>query len=95
MLWSKDLVPTASRIYAHAQERFFDPNQNAVIGSDTQVWQYNFLFSPTEELVQKEGTIYWLDVQVMPQPPLRRPEFLPLAKPPLESADPSRFVPGR
>jgi hypothetical protein len=66
-LWSMNLLPTASRIYAQSSERFFDPNVNQIIGFDTQVWQYNFLLSPTEAFSQKEGTTYWLDVQVMPQ----------------------------
>jgi len=62
-LWSMNLTPTTSRIFAEASERFFDPNQNEVIGFDTQVWQYNFHIPEAEAFFQKEGTIYWLDVQ--------------------------------
>lgn len=61
-LWSMNLAPTKSRIYAEASERFYDPNFNEIIGFDTQVWQYNFLIPETEAFYQREGTIYWLDV---------------------------------
>jgi hypothetical protein len=51
------------------QELFFDPNAGTIVGSDTQVWQYNFTNFP-DPFVQ-EGTptaprIYWLDVQAQP-----------------------------
>jgi hypothetical protein len=61
-LWSLNLAPTKSRIYAEASERFYDPNLHEFIGFDTQVWQYNFLIPATEAFFQREGTIYWLDV---------------------------------
>jgi len=43
-------------------EVFYDPNQNEIIGSDTQVIQYNFFFDPADAFQQEAGTIYWLDV---------------------------------
>jgi len=48
-------------------ERFYDPNQGAVVGFDTQVWQYNFYIDEPLAFVQ-QGTsanpvVYWLDVQ--------------------------------
>jgi hypothetical protein len=47
-------------------ERFYDPNQNQIIGFDNQIWQYNFEDLPNPFV--QEGTtanpkIYWLDVQ--------------------------------
>ncbi len=54
------------------QEGFYDPFVPAVIGTDTQVYQYNFFLDrilPLEELPkQEEGQIYWLDVSADPFP---------------------------
>ena len=61
------------------EEKFYDPNTKEIIGSDTQVWQYNFLLTDNAAdplFHQEEGKIYWLDVQADPiddnttQPPL-------------------------
>lgn len=67
--WEATFTPTqyAGRRYATASERFYDPNQDQIIGTDTEVWQYNFLI-PAATAFQQEGTdtaprIYWLDVQ--------------------------------
>lgn len=64
LLWSKDFLPGAyvGRPYATAPEQFYDPNLNQIIGTDTQVWQYNFFINPSEAFVQQQGTIYWLAV---------------------------------
>jgi hypothetical protein len=71
LLWQKVFEPAEYlvRPWATAQEQFFEPNTNAIIGADTQVWQYNFLIPPTAAFVQK-GTptnpfVYWLDVQAI------------------------------
>jgi hypothetical protein len=71
VLWSQDFTPTqyVARLYATAQEQFYDPNQNLIIGTDTQVWQYNFSIPTTAAFVQT-GTaavpmVYWLDVQAV------------------------------
>lgn len=61
-LWSAYVKPTATRIYATAQEQFFDPNLNAIVGTDTQVWQYNFLLPAATSFHQTAGNIYWLGV---------------------------------
>jgi hypothetical protein len=50
-------------------EHFFDPNLNAVIGHDSQVWQYNFM-NIAAPFVQQQGAIYWLDVQAVDPDPL-------------------------
>ena len=55
------------------QEQFYDPNRDThnaegfdgVIGTDTEVWQYNFKNLGPNPFVQTEGTIYWLDVQAL------------------------------
>ena len=41
-LWSTYVAPTASRVYATANEGFYDPNANQIVGTDTQVWQFNY-----------------------------------------------------
>jgi len=56
------------REWGLASEAFFDPNQNEIIGSDTQVIQYNFFFDPTEAFRQEQGAIYWLDVSATVSP---------------------------
>jgi hypothetical protein len=63
VLWQMNLAPTQQRIYASAQEHFYDPNTGAILGPDTQVWQYNFFIPPAAAFLQTNGTIYWLDVQ--------------------------------
>jgi len=63
LLWQADLLPTQSRLYATANEQFLDPNSGLIIGTDSQVWQYNFLIDPANAFVQQAGNIYWLDVQ--------------------------------
>lgn len=68
-LWSVDLLPTASRLFAHGQEQFYDP-QLGLVGSDTEVWQYNFEFEPGAAFVQQAGNTYWLDVQALLAPGL-------------------------
>ena len=64
-LWNYYGSATAERIYANADELFYDPNQDDFIGSDTEVWQYNFLFDETvgEVFQQEEGEVYWLGVK--------------------------------
>jgi hypothetical protein len=64
-LWSITMAPTSARFYAQAQEQFFDPNQNAIIGIDSLVWQYNFIIPEQVAFPQERGTIYWLDAQAL------------------------------
>lgn len=71
LLWEKRYQPPSTdmraKLYADAvQEQFYDPNQNEMIGTDTQVWLYNFDIPLDEAFVQKQGTIYWLSVQAAP-----------------------------
>jgi hypothetical protein len=55
--------------YATAVEQFYDPNQDRIIGQDTQVWLYNFAIPPLQAFVQQGNAAnpltYWLDVQAM------------------------------
>ena len=70
-VWSTYFNPGTyhARLWGPAQEHFYDPNVGQIIGTDTQVWQYNFLIPPAAAFVQQQGTIYWLDVQaLMPTP---------------------------
>jgi hypothetical protein len=62
-LWHAYLAPVAERVYAQdVNEAFYDPNPNMIVGSDTQVWQFNFRIDPCEAFVQDQGEIYWLGV---------------------------------
>jgi hypothetical protein len=78
-LWEAVMPASAVRLYAPSPqfpttpaEQFYDPNINQIIGTDNQVWQYNFTNLP-DPFVQQGTTaqpkIYWLDVQaVSPDP---------------------------
>jgi hypothetical protein len=54
--------------------RFFDPNlvQNPIVGQDSTAWQYNFTnlgVNGVPLFEQRQGHIYWLDVQAQPLDP--------------------------
>jgi len=71
-LWRKFYEPgtyKARVVESVPYEGFFDPNINDVIGKDNLIWQYNFDVPVAEAFVQKEGTIYWLDVQALTRSP--------------------------
>jgi hypothetical protein len=70
-LWSGLFGPGqySARLYSVGPEQFYDPNQNLIIGSDNQVWQYNFV-NIAAPFIQEQGNIYWLDVQAMDPDPL-------------------------
>ena len=55
-----------ARLWSTGPEQFYDPNLDQIIGSDSQIWQYNFDIDAAEAFVQQAGTIYWLDVQAVP-----------------------------
>ena len=69
VLWSKDLSLWQERVYGTANEQFYDPNTGRILGPDNVVFQYNFLIDPIEAYQQQAGTIYWLDVQFVPNTP--------------------------
>jgi hypothetical protein len=49
--------------FATAQENFFDPNLNQLIGLDTQIWQYDFFPTVWKETgMPFAPKIYWLSV---------------------------------
>jgi hypothetical protein len=57
------VVPIAENL----NEQFWDPNGLLPMTPDTRVWQYNFFFTDqADPFIQREGEIYWLDVQAMP-----------------------------
>jgi hypothetical protein len=69
VLWQQEFTPGSytARLWAQAQEFFYEPNHDTIIGNDTQVVQYNFPIPPATAFVQ-QGTaanpmVYWLDVQ--------------------------------
>ncbi len=50
-------------------ELFYEPNQNQIIGTDTEIWQYNFDHFLNPFIQQGTATnpkVYWLDVQAEP-----------------------------
>jgi uncharacterized protein (TIGR03382 family) len=53
-------------LWGPSQEKFYHPNVDQIIGTDTQVWQYNFLIPASLAFMQQRGTVYWLDVQALP-----------------------------
>jgi hypothetical protein len=68
-LWQTTVAPSAQRLYSAlpptvGPEQFYDPNINQIIGTDRQIWQYNFVNIP-EPFIQQAGKIYWLDVQAL------------------------------
>jgi hypothetical protein len=64
-LWERVLAPSAQRLYSSGvPERFMNPNTGQIMGTDTQVWQYNFKDIP-QPFTQEVGKIYWLDVQAL------------------------------
>jgi hypothetical protein len=69
--WQRFFAPGEylMRPWATANEQFFEPNTNEIIGMDTMVFQYNFYIPASEAFVQ-EGMpgarkVYWLDVQAI------------------------------
>jgi hypothetical protein len=69
VLWEQDFSPGSyiGKLWGTAQELFYDPNTNSLLGNDTQVWQYNFPI-PLDTAFVQQGTaadpkVYWLDVQ--------------------------------
>ena len=62
LLWQAYRTADAERVYATADEQFYDPNQQDFIGTDTKVYQYNFDFDAADAFPQTAGEIYWLGV---------------------------------
>jgi hypothetical protein len=64
LLWSARWTPE-EREYASADEGFLDPNQDEVVGTDTIVFQYNFLIPADAAFDQKVGETYWLGATLL------------------------------
>ncbi|MGC8988735.1 MAG: hypothetical protein ACP5MD_01290 [Verrucomicrobiia bacterium] len=47
----------------NVQEVFLDPNLSTTQGYDNTIWQYNFLISDPDPVIQQKDNIYWLAVQ--------------------------------
>jgi hypothetical protein len=75
--WQRFFGPTEylKRSWATADEQFFEPYNNLIIGEDHTVFQYNFYIPAAEAFVQ-EGMpgarkVYWLAVQaIVPTAPV-------------------------
>lgn len=68
-LWTSVFQPGQFQVNPNvipSQESFYDPNLDAIIGTDNAVYQYNFpnlVDASGANFVQSQGTIYWLEVQ--------------------------------
>jgi hypothetical protein len=51
-----------SRIYSTVTSEYFWNPFTGAVGTDTQVWQFNFFIDPEYAFVQTLGQIYWLSV---------------------------------
>ena len=68
-VWARHFMPTEVHgrvFYEPTNEYFYDPNVGQIIGTDTQVWQYNFFIDPADAFIQ-QGTaaapqVYWVSV---------------------------------
>jgi len=70
-LWEHNFAPGEFkwRPWATAEELFYDPNRQGtagILGTDTQVIQYNFLIPEALAFKQEMGKTYWLDVTAYP-----------------------------
>ncbi|HEY4760685.1 MAG TPA: hypothetical protein VIH42_08905 [Thermoguttaceae bacterium] len=45
-----------------AKEHFYDPKLNKIIGTDHQIWQYDFNIPEDKSFLQEKGKTYWLGV---------------------------------
>jgi hypothetical protein len=68
LLWTRFFGGSdyVGHLYAVANEQFYNPNINQIIGVDTQVWQYNFLVTDNAFIQQGQAAapkVYWLSVQ--------------------------------
>jgi hypothetical protein len=73
VLWQQDFTP-GNYIpkfvgSVSAPQSFYDPNTNSILGTDSQVWQYNFAIPAATAFVQQGNAanpmVYWLDVQAV------------------------------
>ena len=62
-IWSVSFASVPGRLYALADEQFYDPFTGLMLGRDSQVWQYNVYVPEALAFKQEQGTIYWLSVQ--------------------------------
>jgi hypothetical protein len=68
-LWDQTFLPSSTSIYAsNVNERFYNPNNNTIIGTDTKVWQYDIHIPVSNAFIQTYGNIYWLNVQALLPP---------------------------
>jgi len=71
LLWSRDLVPGEwLDLYpypgASGSQGWYDPNTGLVIPDNHQLTgQINVRIPEAEAFIQKEGTIYWLDISIL------------------------------
>ena len=71
VLWQQDFNPGAytAKVWGQAQEFFYEPNTDRIIGGDTQVVLYNFPIPLATAFVQQGSAanpmVYWLNVQAI------------------------------
>lgn len=67
-LWERHFLPGDPnyrvRLWAEGlQEQYWNPTEPMPPTPDTVCWQFNFFIDPADAFRQKEGNVYWLDVQ--------------------------------
>jgi hypothetical protein len=69
LLWQGYFAPPqyTCSFYSTNRQPFFDPNLGEVIGSETNVWEYNFPVHANDAFFQTNSRIYWLSVSAQSQ----------------------------
>jgi len=65
LLWNLHFHPWehSARLWTQVSgEDFYDPRVDQIIGTDNEIWQYNFVIPDGQEFTQEEGKIYWLGI---------------------------------
>ena len=67
LLWTTNyfLGQYTWQFWTNSNEYFFNPEQNGMVGNDTQVFRYNFCVDPAKAFIQTNGVTYWLVVQAL------------------------------
>jgi hypothetical protein len=64
-LWYQTFGPSdfSSGVVGVANEIFYDPQTNQVLGTDTQIWQYDFMIDAASAFSASPDIKYWLAIQ--------------------------------
>ena len=59
-VWNWYGSPIVEEIYATADEFFYDPNADTIVGMDSQIYRYTFRIDAADTLLLRASTVYWL-----------------------------------